>query len=152
MNIVDFSRGVVTKQSATATCTCRGQLSWLQPSHFSSMKALLLFMVVTLLEPYFLAGSRFSNGNDPSPNPKSVVKHGKARFTVLTDHLIRMEWDPNGQVNDAATFVFLNRNLPTPVYNVTQQANGIIIQTSALKVPLASVDPNQNVTVQKFVL
>ena len=106
----------------------------------SKMKTLLLFVIVCLLDQFsYLNGSRLTNKNDPSPNPKSVVKHGKARFTVLTDHLIRMEWDVNGQVTDAATFAFLNRNLPTPVYNVTQQTNGIIIQTSALKVPLASV-------------
>ena len=92
------------------------------------MKALLLFVIVFLLDPCCLA-------SDPTPNPKSVVKFGKARFTVLTDHLIRMEWDPNGQVNDAATFAFINRVLPAPQYTVTQQANGIIIQTSALKVP-----------------
>lgn len=71
--------------------------------------------------------------NDPSPNPKSVVQVGKARFTVLTNHLIRMEW---GGSIDAATFAFINRNLPTPVFNVSKDGNWTIIQTPAVKVTL----------------
>ena len=70
---------------------------------------------------------------DPTPNPKSVVEIGKARFTVLTSHLIRMEW---GGSNDAATFAFINRNLPTPVFNVTKDGDWTVIQTSAVKVSI----------------
>ena len=71
---------------------------------------------------------------DPAPNPKSVVEVGKARFTVLTSHLIRMEW---GGSNDAATFAFINRNLPTPVFNVTKDGDWTVIQTSTVKVIMA---------------
>ena len=68
---------------------------------------------------------------DPSPNPKAVVQVGKARFTVLTDHLVRMEW---GGANDAATLAFVNRNLPTPKFTTSKDGNWTIIQTSAVKV------------------
>ena len=68
---------------------------------------------------------------DPSPNPKAVVQVGKARFTVLTDHLVRMEW---GGANDAATLAFVNRNLPTPKFTTSKDGNWTIIQTSAVTV------------------
>ena len=68
---------------------------------------------------------------DPSPNPEAVVQVGKARFTVLTDHLVRMEW---GGTNDAATLAFINRNLPTPKFTTSKDGNWTIIQTSAVEV------------------
>ena len=68
---------------------------------------------------------------DPKPNPGSVVKVGQARFTVLTSRLIRMEW---GDTNDAATFAFINRNLPTPQFNTSKDGDWTIIQTSAVTV------------------
>ena len=68
---------------------------------------------------------------DPSPNSEAVVQVGKARFTVLTDHLVRMEW---GGANDAATLAFVNRNLPTPKFTTSKDGNWTIIETSAVKV------------------
>ena len=141
MNIIDYlysfwawSLSLLSTQ--LAFCFVHRRLLELKQSAKAKMKTLLLFVVAILLDPCCLFGSRFAYGySSPTPNPKSVVKYGKARFTVLTDHLIRMEWDVNGQVTDAATFAFINRLLPAPQYTVTQQANGIIIQTSALKVP-----------------
>ena len=69
--------------------------------------------------------------NDPSPNPAAVVQAGKARFTVLTEHLIRMEW---GGANDVATFAFVNRNLPSPKFTTSKDGNWTVIQTSAVEV------------------
>ena len=72
---------------------------------------------------------------DPSPNPEAVVQVGKARFTVLTDHLVRMEW---GGANDAATLAFINRNLPTPKFTTSKDGNWTIIKTSAVEVLINS--------------
>ena len=68
---------------------------------------------------------------DPSPNPKSVVKAGKARFTVLTDRIVRMEW---GVQVDAATWGVLNRNLPAPSFQHSVERGVLTITTQALKV------------------
>ena len=70
---------------------------------------------------------------DPKPNPGSVVEVGQARFTVLTSNLIRMEW---GSTNDAATFAFINRNLPTPHFNTTKDGDWTVIQTTDVTVKL----------------
>ena len=74
--------------------------------------------------------------HDPSPNPEAVVQVGKARFTVLTDHLVRMEW---GGANDAATLAFINRNLPTPKFTTSKDGNWTIVQTPAVEVSIQTV-------------
>ena len=72
-----------------------------------------------------------ASGYNPKPNAKSVVKVGGARFTVLTERLVRMEW---GGTNDEATFAFLNRDLPTPNYDVSKDGDATVIRTPFLKV------------------
>ncbi len=71
--------------------------------------------------------------SSPKPNPKSVVQVGKARFTLLTSHLVRMEW---GGTNDNATFAFINRNTPTPLYNTSKDGDWTVIQTANVKVSI----------------
>ena len=78
------------------------------------------------------ASGKWAADYDPKPNPESVVTvGGQARFTVLTERLIRMEW---GGTNDAATFSFVNRNLPTPQFSVSKEDDRVVIQTPFLKV------------------
>jgi alpha-glucosidase (family GH31 glycosyl hydrolase) len=73
---------------------------------------------------------------DPVADPKAVVTLGKARFTVLTPQLIRMEWAADGKFEDHASFVFINRRLPVPkfVKSVTSDQGGqrLTIKTSDL--------------------
>ena len=94
-----------------------------------------MMAVLSLLVSFVLVAI-CNAGNDPRPNPSAVVKVGKARFTVLTDRLVRMEW---GQTVDAATFTFINRNLPAPKYQHTTETdpkgdNLTVITTESLKV------------------
>jgi len=74
---------------------------------------------------------------NPVANPKAVVTHGNARFTVLTPQLIRMEWAANGRFEDHASLVFLNRRLSVPKFTVVEPAVGrdsqLVITTSALQ-------------------
>lgn len=43
---------------------------------------------------------------------------GNVRFSVLTDGVIRMEWNPSGSFTDGPSFVAIHRNLPVPKYTV----------------------------------
>ena len=74
---------------------------------------------------------------NPIASPKAILTVGKARFTVLTPQLIRMEWAADGKFEDHASFVFINRRLPVPKFEATAPAagngHGITISTSALK-------------------
>ena len=56
--------------------------------------------------------------DNPVADPKAVVTVGNARFTVLTPQLIRMEWSADGKFEDHASFVFINRRLPVPKFEV----------------------------------
>ena len=69
---------------------------------------------------------------DPVANPEACVVAGNARFTVLTDRLVRMEWSENGEFEDHATLAIINRNLPVPEFRVTRDGDAVRIRTSAL--------------------
>jgi alpha-glucosidase len=62
--------------------------------------------------------------DQPVANQKAMVVVGKARFTVLTPQLIRMEWAADGKFEDHASLVFLNRRLPVPAYSKTLSDDG----------------------------
>ena len=74
--------------------------------------------------------------DNPVADPKAVVVVGKARFTVLTPEMIRMEWAADGKFEDHASFVFINRRMPVPKFETQTEnmgANGLFtIRTSAL--------------------
>ena len=56
---------------------------------------------------------------NPVANPPAVVRcDARARFTVLTDGLLRAEFSPAGAFEDRATFAFVNRRLPVPTFTV----------------------------------
>ena len=72
---------------------------------------------------------------NPVADPKAVVTLGQARFTVLTPEMIRMEWAADGKFEDHASFVFLNRRLPVPMFQATVKdgSHTLTIKTDALK-------------------
>lgn len=88
-------------------------------------------LVCKLLCFSVLAAGVVARGYDPKPNPGAVVVAGHARFTVLTSSLIRMEW---GGAIDAATFAFVNRNLPLIDFVSSKDDNWLTIQSSKIKV------------------
>ena len=89
-----------------------------------------------LLTAFFIGLLGFSSAayadNDPVANPKAQVVSGNARFTVLTDRLIRMEWSEDGKFEDNATLAIINRNLPVPAFTSSKSGDGVQIKTSAV--------------------
>ncbi|MDT3366122.1 MAG: glycoside hydrolase family 31 protein [Bacteroidota bacterium] len=69
---------------------------------------------------------------NPVANPKAVVTEGNARFTVLTDRLIRMEWAADGQFEDRASLAIINRDLPVPSFSRSRSGKTLTIKTDAL--------------------
>mgnify|MGYP000860157060 FL=1 len=74
-----------------------------------------------LAEPFF-----------PKANEKAIVIVDEARFTLLTSQLIRLEWAENGQFEDRASLIFINRNLPIIRYSVNEKSGWLIIKTDKL--------------------
>lgn len=69
---------------------------------------------------------------NPKASEKATVECGNARFTVLTDRLIRMEWSEDGKFEDRASLAIINRNLEVPAYSVRKTGSGVEIKTSAV--------------------
>ena len=62
---------------------------------------------------------------DPVADPAAVVTSGKARFTVLTSKMIRIQYSATAQFEDRATFAIVNRRLPVPQFT-TEEADGYL--------------------------
>ncbi|MCR4959632.1 MAG: glycoside hydrolase family 31 protein, partial [Prevotella sp.] len=65
-------------------------------------------------------------------HPDAVVTAGKARFTVLTPEMIRIQYSEKGLFEDRATFAVVNRRLPVPQFTQEQKDGYLYIKTSAL--------------------
>ena len=68
--------------------------------------------------------------DDPKAWPNAEVTLGKARFTVLTSRLIRMEWAEDGKFEDRASFGVVNRRLDVPSFKVSKSGKKVVIKTS----------------------
>lgn len=69
----------------------------------------------------------------PMCNENAVVKGSDYRFTVLTNCLIRMEYDPNRIFEDRATQTVINRDFDVPMFRVTENDDCIKIVTDSFE-------------------
>lgn len=70
----------------------------------------------------------------PAPAVDGATVSGPGyRISVLTDRLIRIEWDPQGRFVDARTQQVMNREFPLPRFDVARTARGIEITTRSLR-------------------
>ena len=60
------------------------------------------------------------------------VTAGNARFTLLTDRMVRCEWSADGTFEDRPSLTFVNRDMPEVKHKVTQTGNGVVIRTDRL--------------------
>ena len=54
----------------------------------------------------------------PLANPENVIKGDKYRITVLTEHLLRLEYSEDGEFIDAASQTVVNRDFPAAEFTV----------------------------------
>jgi len=69
----------------------------------------------------------------PEPDPAAVLTAGNARFTVLTDRLLRLEWAPDGRFTDLGSYAFPTRRGPVPEFTAAEQDGGLLLDTGALR-------------------
>ena len=79
-----------------------------------------------------LAVSFSALAQNPVASEAAQTIQGNARFTVLTDRLIRMEWAADGRFEDHATLAIVNRDLPVPAYSVSRSGGILTLKTKAL--------------------
>ena len=74
---------------------------------------------------------------EPKAGDSAVVTCGAARFTVLTDRLIRMEYAPDGKFDDRATLTFVNRRMPAVDFRCERSEKGVTIDTGRVRLVYA---------------
>ena len=95
------------------------------------MKRLLTFLTLATLA--LVAKSQPTPAEaDPVADPSAVVTSGRARFTVLTPQMIRIQFSTTQRFEDRATFAVLNRRLPVPSFTTREEGGYLYIQTDSL--------------------
>ena len=62
-------------------------------------------------------------------DPGACVVHGPCRFTLLTERILRLEYDPEGRFEDRPSQTVLRRNFPVPAYTVSDNGSRLEIDT-----------------------
>jgi len=75
----------------------------------------------------------FHIDDKPEAKKDSTIIFGKARFTILTEKVIRIEYDPKGEFDDRASQVFWYRNIETPEYILEKSDYKLVIETKEIK-------------------
>lgn len=90
-----------------------------------------LFILFLLM---FVAVNRMQAADELNPiaDPAAVVTSGRARFTILTDRMIRIQYSVSEKFEDRATFAVINRRLPLVDYRTREEGGYLYIETSAL--------------------
>ena len=58
---------------------------------------------------------------------------GKARFTLLTDRMVRCEWSEDGSFEDRPSLTFVKRAMPPVKHTLTRNGDGAVIETDGMK-------------------
>lgn len=75
-------------------------------------------------------GEQFKfNLNLASANPDSIITGEKFRITVITERVVRLEYNENGIFENNPTQLIWYRNFPKPNFEVKQNNNVIVIST-----------------------
>ena len=101
-------------------------------------------------------GDQFIVDKNSVANAKSIVKGDKYRFTILTERLVRLEYNEDGVFEDRATEQVFNRKFDIPKFEVMEDANLLTIVTEYFKLyyiknaPFkgSSVNPSSNLRVE----
>ena len=107
------------------------------PSLFPSTPSPSLATAVVPSTPVSLSVPPFA----PLANPAAIVTAGNARFTLLTDRLIRLEWSATSTFQDAATWVAIQRNHTVPPFKTSSNATHTVITTPYLTVEYLTASP-----------
>ena len=71
---------------------------------------------------------------DPLACEENQIRGKQYRITLLTECLVRLEYDEAGQFEDGATQMVLNRNFPPVPHMLSRTADGIIVRTARMEI------------------
>ena len=79
-------------------------------------------------------GNHFkANYSNARSNDKLVFRGEKYRITVLSERLLRLEYNANGEFENRLTELVVNRNFPVFDFKVQEDSNYLVIETKYFK-------------------
>ncbi len=90
---------------------------------------------------YNLGQQFLGDYNNAKSKPKAIFQGKKYRITILSDRLIRLEYNPKGIFEDRPTQLALFRNFDVPNMNVRQDDHFLEITTSYFKLEYTKEKP-----------
>lgn len=93
-------------------------------------------------------GDSFKNKNPEhlKAMDKVVFQGEKYRISVLTERLVRLEYDPNGIFHDYETSLVKNRYFPYPSFLIKEDSTFLVIETKYLQIKYVKNMPFTNKT------
>ena len=70
---------------------------------------------------------------DPMPAEGAVIRGEAWRVTVLTDRLLRLEYEPEGRFCDTATQAVIDRAFPLPAFTRSEKNGWLTVETEAVR-------------------
>lgn len=70
---------------------------------------------------------------NPMPAEGAVIRGESWRVTVLTDRLLRLEYESKGRFCDTATQTVIDRSFPLPVFTHTEKNGWLTVETEAVR-------------------
>ncbi|MBP5509624.1 MAG: glycosyl hydrolase family 31 [Kiritimatiellae bacterium] len=72
------------------------------------------------------------------------VSVGNARFTLLTDRMVRCEWSADGTFEDRPSLIFVNREMPGVDHTLERRGEGAVIETGRMRLVWTGGPFNEN--------
>ena len=69
----------------------------------------------------------------PNPAAGSILEGDGYRITVLTDRMLRLEYEPGNRFRNGATQTAINRAFPLPEFTVRDSGDRLCIETASLR-------------------
>ncbi|HEX2909149.1 MAG TPA: hypothetical protein VHO69_19905, partial [Phototrophicaceae bacterium] len=69
----------------------------------------------------------------PNANPEAIVRVGNARFTLLAERLLRLEYNPAGEFENRASQAMWFRQQSVPAFTVHTTPTSAIIENAYLR-------------------
>jgi alpha-glucosidase (family GH31 glycosyl hydrolase) len=96
-------------------------------------KLIIIFRTVVWALVLLSTKTYGQNSYQLSPDPNAVVQLGDARFTVLTDQLVRLQWGQPASYDNRASLVVVNRKLPVPTFTTRTEDNWFHLKTNKIE-------------------
>jgi alpha-glucosidase len=109
------------------------------------MRSLLLLFLLLLASSASAETYEFdSASHNPASDPAATHVINGARFTVLTENIIRVERSTSGKFEDRASLAFLNRLTPVPAHTVSDIDGVFTLSTSTVSLTFDHTDSSSN--------